>query len=90
MEEILKGRTHFFEMSNGEINPTELVAALINQKDNLIEGIRYAQDTVEGSLSMLILTPKGIYAVRDKMGRTPVVLGKKDGAYCVCFQYFTC
>ncbi len=77
VEEILKGRTHFFEMSNGEINPTELVAALINQKDNLIEGIRYAQETVEGSLSMLILTPKGIYAARDKMGRTPVVLGKK-------------
>lgn len=89
VEEILKGRTHFFEMSNGEINPTELVAALINQKDNLIEGIRYALDTVDGSLSMLILTPKGIYAARDKMGRTPVVLGKKDGAYCACFESFS-
>ncbi|MCD8046580.1 MAG: amidophosphoribosyltransferase [Clostridiales bacterium] len=88
-EEILKGRTHFFEMSNGEINPTELVAAMINQKDNLIDGIRYALDTVEGSLSMLILTPKGIYAARDKMGRTPVVLGKKDGAYCACFESFS-
>ncbi|MCD8150426.1 MAG: amidophosphoribosyltransferase [Clostridiales bacterium] len=89
VEEILKGRTHFFEMSNGEINSTELVAALINQKDNLIDGIRYAQETVEGSLSMLILTPKGIYAARDKMGRTPVVLGKKDGAYCACFESFS-
>ncbi|MCD8217178.1 MAG: amidophosphoribosyltransferase [Clostridiales bacterium] len=89
VEEILKGRTHFFEMSNGEINPTELVAALINQKDNLIDGIRYAQETVEGSLSMLILTPKGIYAARDRMGRTPVVLGKKDGAYCACFESFS-
>jgi len=89
VEEILKGRTHFFEMSNGEINSTELVAALINQKDNLIDGIRYAQETVDGSLSMLILTPKGIYAARDKMGRTPVVLGKKDGAYCACFESFS-
>lgn len=89
VEEILKGRTHFFEMSNGEINPTELVAALINQKDNLIDGIRYAQETVDGSLSMLILTPKGIYAARDRIGRTPVVLGKKDGAYCACFESFS-
>lgn len=87
--EILKGSTHFFEMSNGEINSTELVAALINQKDNLIEGIQYAQDTVDGSLSMLILTPVGIYAARDKMGRTPVVLGKKEDARCACFESFS-
>lgn len=89
VEEILKGSTHFFEMSNGEINSTELVAALINQKDNLIEGIKYALDTIEGSLSMLILTPKGIYAARDKYGRTPVVLGKKDGARCACFESYS-
>ncbi|MCD8365341.1 MAG: amidophosphoribosyltransferase, partial [Clostridiales bacterium] len=89
VEEILQGRTHFFEMSNGEINPTELVAALNNQKDNLIDGIRYAQELVDGSLSMLILTPKGVYAARDKMGRTPVVLGKKKGAYCACFESFS-
>lgn len=87
--EILKGSTHFFEMSNGEINSTELVAALINQKDNLIEGIQYALDTVDGSLSMLILTPIGIYAARDKMGRTPVVLGKKEDARCACFESFS-
>ena len=87
--EILKGSTHFFEMSNGEINSTELVAALINQKDNLIEGIQYALDTVDGSLSMLILTPVGIYAARDKMGRTPVVLGKKEDARCACFESFS-
>lgn len=89
VDKILKNRVHFFEMSNGEINPTELVAAMINQKDNLIEGIQYALETVDGSLSMLILTPKGIYAARDKMGRTPVVLGKKDGARCACFESFS-
>ncbi len=89
VNEILKGNTHFFEMSNGEINPTELVAAIINQKDNLIDGIKYALDIVEGSLSLLVLTPKGIYAARDKMGRTPVMLGKKDDARCACFESFS-
>jgi amidophosphoribosyltransferase len=86
---ILKNGAHFFEMSNGEINPTELVVALINQKDNLIDGIRHALDSVDGSLSMLVLTEKGIYAARDKLGRTPVVLGKKDGARCAAFESFS-
>lgn len=85
---ILEGRTHFFEMSNGEINATELVAAIINQKDNFIEGIRYAQEIIEGSMSMLILTTKGIYCARDKYGRTPIVIGKKDDAYCASFESF--
>jgi len=89
VNEILDGNTHFFEMSNGEINPTELVAAMINQKENFIEGIKYALDKVDGSLSLLILTPKGIYAARDRLGRTPVVLGKKDGARCACFESFS-
>lgn len=89
VNEILKGSTHFFEMSNGEINSTELVAALINQKENLIEGIQYALETIDGSLSLMILTPKGIYAARDKMGRTPIVLGKKDDARCACFESFS-
>lgn len=89
VDEIIKTNTHFFEMQNGEINPTELVAAIINQKDNFIEGIRYAQEIIEGSMSMLILTPKGIYAARDKMGRTPVVAGKKgDEGYCFSFESF--
>ena len=86
---ILKDKVHFFEMSNGEINSTELVAALINQKENIIDGIKYAQDTVDGSLSLLLLTPMGIYAARDKYGRTPVVLGKKEGARCACFESFS-
>lgn len=88
LNEVIDKRTHFFEMQGGEINETELVAAIINQKDNFIEGIRYAQDIVEGSLSMIILTPKGIYAARDKLGRTPVVIGKKEGAFCVSFESF--
>lgn len=78
---ILVNNVHFFEMSGGEISQTELVASIINQKENFIDGIKYAQDIIDGSMSMLILTPKGIYAARDKMGRTPVVIGKKDGAH---------
>ncbi|MBO4900040.1 MAG: amidophosphoribosyltransferase [Lachnospiraceae bacterium] len=89
VKDIVDEGTHFFEMSNGEINSTELVAALINRKDNLIEGIKYALDVIEGSLSILILTPKGIYAARDKHGRTPVILGKKDGARCACFESYS-
>lgn len=89
VDEIIKTNTHFFEMQSGEINPTELVAAIINQKDNFIEGIRYAQEIIDGSMSMLILTPKGIYAARDKMGRTPIVAGKKgDEGYCFSFESF--
>ncbi|MBE6599424.1 MAG: amidophosphoribosyltransferase, partial [Ruminococcaceae bacterium] len=80
--------THFFEMANGEINPTELAAAIINQKDNFIDGIRYVQEIVDGSLSMLILTPKGIYAARDKLGRTPIVLGKKEDGFCASMESF--
>ena len=88
VETILKDRVHFFEMQNGEINQTELAAAIINQKDNFIEGIRYVQELVEGSLSMMILTPKGIYVARDRLGRTPVVLGKKEEGYCASFESF--
>ena len=76
VDEIIGTNAHFFEMHNGEINPTELVAALIDQKENFVEGIRYAQDVIDGSMSMLLLTPKGVYAARDKLGRTPIVLGK--------------
>ena len=89
VEEILKNKVHFFVMSNGEVNPTELVAALIDQKENFIEGIKFAQEVVDGSLSMLILTEKGIYAARDKLGRTPIVLGKKDDARCACFESYS-
>ena len=89
VEKILKNNVHFFEMRNGEINPTELVAAIINQKENFIDGIRYAQEVVDGSISMLILTPRGVYAARDKYGRTPITIGKKKGeGFCASFECF--
>lgn len=82
------GNTHFLEMSGGEINSTELVAALINQQSTFVEGIKYAQSVIEGSMSLLLLTNKGMYASRDTLGRTPIVLGAKDGAYCASFESF--
>ena len=89
VEKLFKmGNSHFLEMSGGDINATELVAAIINQKDNLIEGITYAQELIDGSMTMALLTPKGIYAARDKMGRTPVVVGKKEDGYCISFESF--
>lgn len=93
MEEISKklfenGHSHFLEMSGGDINATELIAALINQKENLIEGIQYALEKVDGSVSILLMNRAGIYAARDKHGRTPVVIGKKDDAYCVSFENY--
>lgn len=83
-----KGHSHFLEMSGGDINATELVACLINQKDNLIEGIQYALEIIDGSLSILLMNKNGIYAARDKMGRTPVVIGKKEDAFCASFENF--
>ncbi len=80
--------SHFLEMSGGDINATELLAALIKQKENLIDGIRYALEMVDGSVSLLLMNEKGIYAARDLHGRTPVVVGKKEGAFCVSFENF--
>ena len=93
MDELVKrsfanGCTHFLEMSGGDINATEMVASLINQKSSLIEGIRYAQDVIEGSMTMLVMTPEGIYAARDRLGRTPLILGKKEDAICASFENF--
>lgn len=82
------GHTHFLEMSGGDINATELVAAIINQRDNLIEGLQYAQQLIDGSMTILLMTSKGIYAARDKKGRTPVIIGKKEDAYCASFESF--
>lgn len=88
-EDLLKnGNTHFLEMSGGDINATELVAAMINQRDNLIEGIKYVQDMIDGSMTIILMTPKGIYAARDRLGRTPVTVGRKDGAFCASFESF--
>ena len=89
VEELFSsGHSHFLEMSGGDINATELVAAIINQKDNLIEGLQYVQEVIDGSMTVALLTPKGIYASRDRLGRTPVVVGKKEDAYCISFESF--
>lgn len=82
------GHIHFMEMSGGRINATELTAALINQKQSLVEGLLFAQEMIEGSMTILVLTPEGIYASRDRYGRTPVVVGKKEDACCVSFESF--
>ncbi len=92
-DEIVKkifsnGNSHFLEMSGGDINATELVAAIINQKDNMIDGIRYAQEIIDGSMTMLVMTPKGIFVARDRLGRTPAVIGKKEDGYCATFESF--
>ena len=82
------GHTHFMEMSGGLINQTEIAAAIINQKATFVEGLQHIHEKVEGSLSVLILTKDGIYASRDKLGRTPIFVGKKDNAFCVSFESF--
>lgn len=82
------GNSHFLEMSGGDINPTELVAAIINQKENIIDGINYALELIDGSLTLMVLTPKGIYGARDRYGRTPMAIGKKKDAFCLTFEDF--
>jgi len=77
---------HFSEMSGGELNPTELIATLINAEASFEEGIAKAQAAIKGSCSLLLLTERGIYAARDRFGKTPVVLGRKSGAYAVSFE----
>lgn len=90
VDQIFKdNNTHFLEMSGGDINPTELVAAIINQKENMIEGIHYALELIDGSLTMMLLTPKGIYAARDKYGRTPLIIGNKEDSYCMAMESFS-
>lgn len=82
---------HFGAMTGGRINSVELVAALINQKSNFVEGIRFAQNAIEGTASILILKDDGsIIAARDKVGRIPVLVGKNDQGYCVSFESFAC
>jgi len=81
-----KRATHFSEMSGGAVNPTELVATLINQEATFEDGIRRAQEAVEGSSSMLLLTGEGLYVARDRLGRTPVVLGRKKGARAAALE----
>ena len=90
VEELFRnGFSHFQEQSGGEINTTELIAALIDQKETIPEGIQYAQEKVNGSLTLLLWNKEGIYAARDRLGRTPVQIGKREGAYCACFESFS-
>ena len=81
-----EGHSHFQQMSGGQINATELVASLICKQDNLVDGIKYAQELIDGSMSMMILTKDGVYVARDRMGRTPACIGKKEDAYCASFE----
>ena len=76
-------------MSGGQINATELVAALICKQDSFENGIRYAQEAIDGSLTLLIMTKDGIYAARDIYGRTPLVIGHREGAYCAASRFST-
>ncbi len=85
---LSRERTQFLEMSGSNINPTELVASIINQRDTFEEGIAYAQEVIDGSMTILIMTSEGLYAARDLYGRTPVVIGAKKDAYCVSFESF--
>ena len=80
---------HFNAMTGGVVNSTELVAALINQKDSFAEGIKFANDVVDGTISILILKEGGnIIAARDKMGRLPILVGKNEDGYAVTFESF--
>jgi amidophosphoribosyltransferase len=85
-EQILKQKKHFTENFEGNINPTEVVANLICDKENFIDGIENVFKSIKGSCSIMILTEEGIIAARDKLGRTPVVIGKKDEAYAVASE----
>ena len=78
----------FMAMSSGKVNSTELVASLINQKDDLVSGIRYAQEQIEGSMTILILTSDSILAARDRLGRLPVLIGQNEEGCCVSFESF--
>ncbi len=80
---------HFLEMSGGKVNATELVASIINEKEDLVSGLQYAQEVIDGSMSILLLTKDGIYAARDKAGRTPIILGSKEDAVCASFESFS-
>lgn len=83
-----KGHTHFLEMSGGHINCNELVATLIDQQATLTDGLTFAQEMIDGSMTILLMTKDRLIASRDKLGRTPLVIGKKEDGYCVSFESF--
>jgi amidophosphoribosyltransferase len=88
LAEVCLARTsiHFSELKGNEFNQTEVVASLINQQETLLDGLRYVHERVQGSCSVLLVNDDGVYASRDRLGRTPMVLGRKDGAYAVTLE----
>ncbi|MBR6192896.1 MAG: amidophosphoribosyltransferase [Treponema sp.] len=87
-DELIKNGGAFLEMSGGEINQTELILALMNTQKTILDGIKYVQQKIQGSITMMVATPDGIYGARDRLGRTPLQIGKKDGAHCLSFESF--
>jgi len=88
---ISENNAYFTEMSGGSINDTELVASLICRRDNIADGIKYAQSKIDGSMTMLVSADGGLYAARDRLGRTPLSIGKKDNGkagYCASLESF--
>ena len=75
-------------MSGGQVNATELVASIICKKPTIVEGIQYVQEIIDGSMTLLLMTEDGLYAARDRYGRTPLAIGHKEDAYCVSFESF--
>lgn len=89
INEVLSGGGYFDAMTGSKVNSNEIVAALINSKNSYVEGIRYAQEKIDGTAAILLLTDKGtIIAARDKMGRLPIQIGKSEDGYCVSFESF--
>ena len=89
MSELLdSGCANFESMSSGNVNSCGLIAALIAQKSSFVEGIKYAQDKIKGTMSLVIMTEDRIIAARDKMGRLPIILGKRSDGYCFSFESF--
>ena len=89
MKELLSRGAYFDAMTGGTVNSNEIVAALINSKSGYVEGIKYAQDQIEGTASILLLTDKGtLIAARDKFGRLPVQIGRSEDGFCVSFESF--
>ncbi len=91
LDDLIQGifqrrRTHFSEMSDSQANPTEVIAALLSQAESFVDGIRSVQQSIDGSCSLLILTKEGIYAARDYYGRTPLVIGERNGGYAVSLE----
>ncbi len=87
-ELLLNGCASFESMSSGSINSGDLIGALISQKDTFTEGIRYAQSKIDGTMNLVILTEDGIICARDKYGRLPIIIGKRDDGYCFSMESF--